>query len=37
MPNVWVDTYKNKLSSATGLAKSDYDMTVRLTFYYIFK
>lgn len=37
MPNVWVDTYKNKLSSATGLARSDYDMAVRLSFYYIFK
>ena len=37
MPNIWVDTYKNKISSATGLAKSDYDMTARLTFYYVFR
>jgi hypothetical protein len=35
-PNIWVDTYSSKLSTVSGKAKSDYDMTARLTFYYIF-
>lgn len=35
-PNIWVDTYDSKLSNVSGRAKSDYDMTARLTFYYIF-
>lgn len=37
MPNVWLNTYKSKLDNVSGLAKSNYDMTVRLTFYVIFK
>lgn len=37
MPNFWLDTYKNKLSGVSGKKKSDYDMTARLTFYYIFR
>ena len=37
MPNIWVDSYKNKLSNVSGMAKSDYDMTLRLTVYYIFR
>jgi hypothetical protein len=35
-PNVWIDTYQNKLSGVSGLNKSDYDFVPRLTFYYIF-
>ncbi|HVN58641.1 MAG TPA: hypothetical protein VMT63_10110 [Bacteroidales bacterium] len=35
-PNLWVDTYKSKLTTVSGKAKSDYDMTARLTFYYVF-
>lgn len=37
MPNIWLNTYQNKLSGASGKSKSDYDMTARLTFYYVFK
>ena len=36
-PNIWIDSYKSLQNSVTGLAKSDYDMTARLTFYYVFK
>ena len=35
-PNLWIDTYKSKLENVSGKAKSDYDMTARLTVYYIF-
>jgi hypothetical protein len=36
-PNIWINTYSDKKSNVNGLAKNDYDMTARITFYYIFK
>ncbi len=36
-PNIWIDTYNSLKKNVTGLAKSDYDMTARMTFYYVFK
>jgi hypothetical protein len=37
MPNIWMDSYSSLKKGATSLAKSDYDLTARLTFFYIFK
>lgn len=36
-PNIWIDSYNSLKNNVSGLAKSDYDMTARLTFYYVFK
>ena len=36
-PNIWIDSYKSLQNNVSGLKKSDYDMTARLTFYYVFK
>ncbi|HUX53420.1 MAG TPA: hypothetical protein VMV56_03325 [Williamwhitmania sp.] len=33
MPNIWLNTYKSKLDNVSGLAKSNYDMVLRLTFF----
>jgi hypothetical protein len=37
MPNIWYDSYSSQKNNVSGKAKSDYDMTARLTFYYVFK
>jgi hypothetical protein len=37
MPNIWFDSYSSMKNNVSGKAKNDYDMTARLTFYYIFK
>ncbi|MFH1005810.1 MAG: hypothetical protein V1781_10045 [Bacteroidota bacterium] len=37
IPNVWYNSYSNRVKNISGLAKNDYDMVVRITFYYIFK
>jgi len=36
MPNVWIDSYKDR-QMINGVAKNDYDMSVRMTFYYVYK
>jgi hypothetical protein len=36
MPNLWYTSYSNKVTSASGLAKSDNDIVPRLTFFYKF-
>ena len=35
MPNIWVDSYHDQVSKE-GRAKNDYDMSVRLTFYFVY-
>jgi len=37
IPNIWFDEFSNRTKGITGLAKSDYDMVVRVTLYYIFR
>ena len=37
MPNVWYNAYYNRTKNVTGVTKADYDLVVRLTFYYVFK
>jgi hypothetical protein len=37
MPNVWVDSFSSMKNNVSGKVKSDYDLTARLTFYYVFK
>jgi len=36
MPNIWYDGFSNRTEGVTGLAKSDYDMVARITFYFTF-
>lgn len=36
MPNVWIDQFKSKLTGASGKVKSDYDLSARITLYFIF-
>lgn len=37
MPNIWYNSYSSMKNNVTGKMKNDYDMTARMTFYYIFK
>ncbi len=37
MPNIWYNSYTSMKNNVTGTAKNDYDMTLRLTSYFIFK
>ncbi len=37
MPNIWYNSYNSMLNNASGNLKHDYDMTARMTFYYIFR
>lgn len=36
MPNVWMDQFKSKLPGASGKLKSDYDLSARITLYFLF-
>ena len=36
MPNIWFNQYNSKLPDAGGSLKKDYDLTTRITLYYIF-
>ncbi len=36
MPNIWFNQYNNKLPGAGGSLKKDYDLTARITLYYLF-
>ena len=36
MPNIWVDSYHDQVAKE-GKAKNDYDMSLRLTFYFVFQ
>jgi hypothetical protein len=36
MPNIWLNQYQSKVPTATGNAKSDYDLALRATFFYNF-
>jgi len=36
LPNIWVDSYHDQVAKE-GRAKNDYDMSVRITFYYVYR
>lgn len=36
-PNLWYDSFRSMKNNVTGNARSDYDMTARITFYYVFR
>jgi hypothetical protein len=36
MPNIWYDGFSNRANGAEGLNKSDNDMVLRVTFYFLF-
>jgi hypothetical protein len=36
IPNVWYNYYGNKITDASGFLKKDYDLTARITLYYLF-
>lgn len=36
MPNIWYDGFSNQAKNVSGVTKSDYDMVVRVTLYYLF-
>jgi hypothetical protein len=36
MPNVWYNHYKSQLDNTTGSLSGDYDLTYRMSFYYVF-
>lgn len=37
MPNIWYNSYNSMLGNVSGNTKQDYDLTARMTFYYIFR
>jgi hypothetical protein len=37
MPNIWYNSYNSMLNNVSGKVKHDYDLTARMTFYYIFR
>ena len=36
MPNIWYNQYENKLAGTGGFLKNDYDLTARITLYFLF-
>lgn len=37
IPNIWYNSYSNRAKNVSGLSKNDYDLSPRVTFYYVFK